>query len=192
MARRKAEKEKAAAPVPIPRRELNFERTDSNERRGDAAPPRIQLAGGKPSWRDREASKAASGSDAGSTAPPPLRTSTPMERTDSNERPPAAGPPRLNLAGSKPSWRDREAAKAAGGGAGPDRDAPPARSASGRGPPITRTDSGRGPSRWENGGRDESPAPAAAAAATTASGDKLTASGAPGKYVPKFRREAGN
>ena len=35
------------------------------------------------------------------------------ERTDSNERPTASGPPRLNLAGSKPSWREREEAKKA-------------------------------------------------------------------------------
>ena len=191
MARRKAEKERAAAPASGPRRELNFERTDSNERPAASGPPRLNLAGGKPSWRDREASKTA-GSDAGSNVPPPpVRTSTPMERTDSNERPAASGPPRLNLAGGKPSWRDRQAAKTAAGDSGAERDDPPPRSISGRGPPMTRTDSGRGdssrgPSRWgENGGRDESPAPAA-------SGDKLTSSGAPGKYVPKFRREAGN
>ncbi|KAJ9154781.1 Eukaryotic translation initiation factor 3 subunit A [Pleurostoma richardsiae] len=43
----------------------------------------------------------------------PLRTGTPMERTDSNERP--SGPPRLQLAGgNRPSWRDRQAAKASG------------------------------------------------------------------------------
>ncbi|RYP45916.1 hypothetical protein DL768_007784 [Monosporascus sp. mg162] len=55
-----------------------------------------------------------------------------MERTDSHER--AAGPPRLNLAGNKPSWREREAAKkaaeanggAAAGGAQGNAPAPPA------------------------------------------------------------------
>jgi hypothetical protein len=41
----------------------------------------------------------------------------PMERTDSNDRPldRPSGPPRLNLAGGKPSWREWEAAKGAAG-----------------------------------------------------------------------------
>jgi translation initiation factor 3 subunit A len=43
----------------------------------------------------------------------PMGRAAPMERTDPNDRP--SGPPRLNLAGGKPSWRDREAAKGAAG-----------------------------------------------------------------------------
>src|SRR3712207_7873997 len=50
-------------------------------------------------------------------------------------------PPRIALAGNKPSWREREAAKAAAGGApeASSRDAPPAsRAVSGR-VPMERT-----------------------------------------------------
>ena len=138
------------------------------------------MRAGTGKWRDREASRGADGAAPPAAERPPAPAASrgpPMERTDSNERP--SGPPRLNLAGNRPSWRDREAAKAAGGAA-PERDAnaPAPRTFSGRGPPMTRTDSGRG----ENG-RDESPAPPK---------DSLTASGAPGKYVPKFRRDAAN
>jgi translation initiation factor 3 subunit A len=192
LARRKADREKAAAP-PV-RRELP-DRTDSGERPAASAggPPRLNLtsATGKTSWRDRQANKDATADS--TTAPPPARTGTPMERTDSNDRPAASGPPRLNLAGAaggKPSWRDREAAKAGGGATGGERDL--SRSASGRGGvPISRTDSGRGPGggRWEreNGARGESPA--AAAPAAGGSSEKLMASGAPGKYVPRHLRE---
>lgn len=42
----------------------------------------------------------------------PVRPSAP-ERTESSERP--SGPPRLALAGSKPTWRERQAAKEAEG-----------------------------------------------------------------------------
>ncbi|KAI1082318.1 eukaryotic translation initiation factor 3 subunit A [Whalleya microplaca] len=155
MARRQAEKEKERLP---PRREpIAMERTDSNERL--SGPPRLNLVGGKSSWRDREASgREASGGAAPPAASngPPSRTGTPIERTDSNERP--SGPPRLNLAGKQSSWREREAAKKAGGGAAsvprdvPARDTP-------------------------------SPAPA------QTPGETLKPSGAPGKWVPRHLRE---
>ncbi|KAG9781565.1 hypothetical protein KCU95_g10912, partial [Aureobasidium melanogenum] len=68
----------------------------------------------------------------------------------------AGGPPRLNLAGNKPSWREREAAKAAGGAASPapeaTRPAAPAPAAeeapkrSGYVPPHMRGASGAAPS----------------------------------------------
>ncbi|KAI0180460.1 hypothetical protein GGR52DRAFT_569205 [Hypoxylon sp. FL1284] len=115
MARRRAERETERAPAP--RREaVAMDRTASasNDRPSAASgPPRLNLVGGKASWRERE--KAAAAAETGSNGP--SRTSTPMERTDSNERP--SGPPRLNLQGSKPSWREREAAKAAGAQPGP-------------------------------------------------------------------------
>ncbi|RYO75709.1 hypothetical protein DL766_010036 [Monosporascus sp. MC13-8B] len=128
MARRRQEKEQATRREPVP-----MERTDSGDR--PSGPPRIALAGNKPSWREREAAKAAGATPAAAPAAsngPPSRTGTPMERTDSQER--AAGPPRLNLAGNKPSWREREAAKkaaeanggAAAGGAQGNAPAPPA------------------------------------------------------------------
>ncbi|KAL2019676.1 hypothetical protein VTK56DRAFT_9295 [Thermocarpiscus australiensis] len=176
MARRRAEKEKAAAApaaAAVPIRERVAE--------PPAGPPRLALAGNKPSWREREAAKAAAGGQsAPETAPPLARAAPPaMERTDSNERP--AGPPRLNLVGNKtgPSWREREAAKAAAGGAGgsappPDRAGPPPRVPSGRGVPMDRVGSGRG----DRDAKDNNgPAP-----------EPLKPSGAPGKYVPKFRR----
>uniref|UniRef100_A0A8H7TM79 PCI domain-containing protein n=1 Tax=Bionectria ochroleuca TaxID=29856 RepID=A0A8H7TM79_BIOOC len=96
LARRKAEREKPApAPSRVP------ERSQAPEGR---RPPVI----GTGKWRERESSQP-------EDAPPPAR-GAPIERTDSNERS-SGGPPRLHLAGNKPSWREREAAKAAGGGA---------------------------------------------------------------------------
>jgi translation initiation factor 3 subunit A len=185
MARRKAEKAAGAA-API-RRDIPVAAAES------AGPPRLPLAGTKPSWRDRERQKAAGGATtpepaaaalpvrsgpAAAAAPvPPFRSGTPMERTDSNERP--SGPPRIALAGNKPSWRERQAAKEASGGGFSDsgRDTPPApRAVSGRGIPMDR---GEGSARGENG-RTASPAPAP---------EPLKASGAPGKYVPKWKRE---
>ena len=47
----------------------------------------------------------------------------PVERTESSERP--SGPPRLALAGNKPTWRERQAAKEAEGAAGGPPPAPP-------------------------------------------------------------------
>lgn len=47
------------------------------------------------------------------------------ERTDSSERPTAAGPPRIALAGNKPTWREREAQKAAAGAGQAPPSAPP-------------------------------------------------------------------
>ncbi|CRK47491.1 hypothetical protein BN1723_007588 [Verticillium longisporum] len=130
-------------------------------------------------WREKEAARGAAG--ASDNAPPAPRQSAPMERTDSSDR--AGGPPRLSLAGSggKPSWREREAARAAAGGA--ENSAPPQRSerlerpertASG-GAPMGRTASNR-----DDQGRNASPAPAT---------EQLKASGAPGKWVPRHLRK---
>lgn len=168
MARRNAEKASAS----MPRREpANMERTDSDSRR-----PALNLPGaGK--WREKEAAGRA-GSAAAPAADLPVRTASPMDRAplgraDSNDRPtgdrPSAGPPRLNLAGGKPSWREREAAKAASGGA-PSRDSAPVPS---------RTGSGAGPAPR----RAEEPA------AATPPAEPLRASAAPGKYVPRHLRD---
>ncbi|KAK4189513.1 putative eukaryotic translation initiation factor 3 [Podospora australis] len=176
MARRKAEKAAAMA-VPV-RRETPVEAAPPA---AAVAPPRIALAGNKPSWREREAAKAASGGAAPSdnTPPPAARAAAPppVERTESSDRPPAAGPPRIALAGNKPSWREREAAKAGGGGGAPlaERPAPAGRVSSGRGAPIEREGSGRGE---REAAPKDGPAP-----------EPLKASGAPGKYVPKWRRD---
>lgn len=156
LARRKAEKEKASLPI------RGSERPESDTRR----PPVF----GSGKWREREAS----GRGTSESLPP--RSGTPMERTDSHDA--AGGPPRLNLSGNKPSWREREAAKAStGGGATADADGPdsgrPARTFS-RGAPADRNDS-----RGGEHGRSESSAPPA---------EPLQSSRAPGKWVPPHMR----
>lgn len=150
MARKKAEKE--AAHIPSRREPTTMERTDSRDR--PSGPPRLQLAGGKPSWRDREATRNV-GTPSNDSNGPSNTTPPPMERTDSGSR--ASGPPRLNLpgrTGGQPSWREREAAKANAGGA-----APP-----------------------EPAGGVKTDAP-------PASGEPLKPSGAPGKWVPRHLRD---
>jgi translation initiation factor 3 subunit A len=183
LARRKAEKEKAATAPAVrgpPER--------SAEPSTEARRPVLNIPGaGK--WREREPSRSSShGPNASSdTAPPaPARTATPMERTDSNDRPSSVGPPRLNLAGSKPSWRDREAAKntagggGGGGGGSSENSAPPPRELPSRnvsgGVRMDRGGSGRG----ENG-RTASPAPVT---------ETLKPSGSKGKWVPPHLRNA--
>ncbi|KAK4167592.1 putative eukaryotic translation initiation factor 3 [Cladorrhinum sp. PSN259] len=175
MARRRAERAAAAA-VPV-RRETPPEPVAVAVAVA-GGPPRLALAGNKPSWRDREAARAASGGAPAEAADPPSRaTPPPVERTESNDRPPAAAgaPPRLALAGNKSSWRDREAAKAVSSGGAPvaERPAPAGRVGSGRDVPIERTSSGRGEPAAPKEGATPEP---------------LKPSGAPGKYVPKFRR----
>ncbi|KAG6031548.1 eukaryotic translation initiation factor 3 subunit A [Claviceps citrina] len=136
LARRKAEKEKASLPVSLPA-SLPTETETPEGRR----PPII----GSGKWRSSEASRGAD------TVAPPSRSGPPMERTDSNDRSAGSGPPRLALAGAsgKPSWRDREAAKA--GGATPPSSGstppPPAVSrgfGAPRGPPVGRVGSNGG------------------------------------------------
>ncbi|KAI1640951.1 eukaryotic translation initiation factor 3 subunit A [Biscogniauxia mediterranea] len=132
-----------------------------------------------------------------------------MERSDSNSR------PALSLKGTKPSWREREAAKAAGAGAGAavaavaDSNGPPPRTASpmeradsnGRtpGPPILNL-KGKQPSWREReaakaqaqaagGAKDTAPAPAPAPAPAQSSGETLKPSGAAGKWVPRHLRD---
>jgi translation initiation factor 3 subunit A len=128
LARRKAEKERGGVRGPEP-----------PAAEGVRKPPVI----GSGSWREREAAKAAAG---GESAPPRS-----MERSDSQDRTSAGGPPRLQLSGNKPSWREREAAKASGGDSSDN--APPPRNFSPRGgaPAMDRGGSGR-----ENGRSQES------------------------------------
>jgi translation initiation factor 3 subunit A len=137
-----------------------MERTESRDL--PSGPPRLPLAvqGGKPSWREREATRGvAPPSD---TNGPPSRATPPtMERTESNSR--AGGPPRLNLSGGKPSWREREAARIASGGAAPSPEPTPASGAA------------------VSARNDAPPAPA--------STEALKPSGAPGKWVPRHLRE---
>jgi translation initiation factor 3 subunit A len=159
LARRKAEKGLSAPPT----------RTESEVRK----PPTV----GGGSWREREASKnaaAAATADAPESRPSPLG-----ERSDSNER--SSGPPRLQLAGNKPSWREREAAK---GPASSSDNAPPAPSASrGFGAPRGSSPMDRG----ENG-RTSSPAPAPAPAPASAPQAETLPSRTAGKWVPPHMR----
>ncbi|OBT53426.1 hypothetical protein VE04_07467 [Pseudogymnoascus sp. 24MN13] len=159
----------------LPVRAAEPERSASSDRR-----PPPPLAGAELGWREKEALRAA-GQEVPSerTASPaaPAAPAAPFARTDSNDRP--SGPPRLALAGGKPSWRDKEAARVASGTSpapeSRDREAPViARTASGTGPVRGRTD------RNENERESRSPAPPA---------EPLKASGGAGKYIPKHLRD---
>ncbi|RSL54174.1 Eukaryotic translation initiation factor 3 subunit A [Fusarium duplospermum] len=161
LARRKAEKERGP-----PTFSRGPERAERAEPSSEGRRPPVFGAG---KWREREANK-------GGDAPPPAR-GPPMERAESNDRPSAGGPPRLQLSGSgnRPSWRDREAAKQGGnGGADAGPSAPPPRFAPRGGAPMDRGDSGRGEED-----RKQSPAPPA---------EPLPATRAPGKWVPPHMR----
>lgn len=171
-------REKAAGPVPA--RAPAMERTDSNDRR-----PPLPLSGAKMGWREKERLRAEGKEVPRDESPsarptPAARAPAPMERTDSNDRP--GGPPRLNLVGSgnKPSWRDRQAAKEAAGGA-PPNDSAPASGPSSRVPSSGGAYMARGRSgRGENG--DSPPAGPASGEAS------LRPSAAPGKFVPPHLR----
>ncbi|XDG00821.1 hypothetical protein ABKA04_000436 [Annulohypoxylon sp. FPYF3050] len=169
MARRQTEKEKER--VPMRREAVPMDRTASGSNDRPSGAPRLNLVGAKTSWRDREASSKPSAPPAASNGPP-SRSSTPMERTDSNERP--SGPPRLNLQGNKPSWREREAAKARQGSAGGASE--PRESRDSR---DTRDTRDTRDSRDRDGGAAREQAPA----------ETLKPSGAPGKWVPRHLRE---
>ncbi|KAG7128848.1 Eukaryotic translation initiation factor 3 subunit A like protein [Verticillium longisporum] len=173
------EKEEQEARAEAKRAEMQRLKEQRDQERQDSEGRRPLNLPGAGKWREKEAARGPAG--ASDNAPPAPRQAAPMERTDSSDR--AGGPPRLSLAGSggKPSWREREAARAAGGGA--ENSAPPQRaerlerperSASG-GAPMGRTASNR-----DDQGRNASPAPAT---------EQLKASGAPGKWVPRHLRK---
>lgn len=169
-----AAQRRAEAKTAGPSRGVPLDRGESGSGSGAVRPP-LPLAGAKLGWREKERMRAegkevpaAARTESPAARASPAPRAAPMERTDSNDRPAERGPPRLALAGSKPSWREREAAKTVGGG----EPAP-----SSRAPPMARGRSGRGEER------DDSPAPAPAP-----SGDSLKPSGAAGKFVPPHLR----
>jgi translation initiation factor 3 subunit A len=153
--------------------------------RGAAAPERsasgdrrapLPLAGAKLGWREKEALRAAgqevpSERTASPAAPSPA-ASSPAARTESS------GPPRLALSGSKPSWREKEAARLAAGGAPERESTPPARAASGAYQPP------RGRAEQE---REKPVAPAASSSGPEPA--PLKASGGAGKYIPRHLRD---
>ncbi|PBP24374.1 eukaryotic translation initiation factor 3 subunit A [Diplocarpon rosae] len=147
------------------------------ERGGSSAGvrPPLPLAGAKQGWREKEKLRA-EGKEVPSTrtespaAPRPGSRAPPIERTDSNDRSAASGPPRIALAGGKSSWRDREAAKASGAGGD---------SASARltpAPRVTSSSGGAPLSRGRSGRGEEEPAA------------DLKPSGTAGKFVPPHLR----
>jgi translation initiation factor 3 subunit A len=177
-AKRRADAKAAGVPI----RGAGFERSDSNPR---SAPAPLPLVGAKMGWREKEKLRA-EGKEAPSTRtespagrPSPMGRGPAMERQDSNDRPIASssgGPPRLNLAGGKPSWRDREAAKASSGGDTP----PPSNRVPSGGVPLSRGRSGRGEESDTPGPTRQAP-PASSA-------DSLKPTAAPGKFVPPHLR----
>ena len=173
-----AAKRRAEAKLAGPSRAPLMERTESGGAggTGGAVRPPLPLTGAKLGWREKERLRAEGKEVPSTRTESPMARASPMGRSDSNERPierAAGGPPRLALAGGKPSWRDREAAKAAGGDAPQTSRVP---SSSG-GAPLSRGRSGRG-----EDGRDGSPA------APAPTGDTLKPSGATGKFVPPHLR----
>jgi translation initiation factor 3 subunit A len=169
-ARRRVEAKAAPRGPPV------MERQDS----GSGVRPPLPLAGAKLGWREKEKLRAegkevpSARTESPMARASPMGRAVPMERTDSNERPAPSGPPRLALAGGKPSWRDREAAKS-GGEPAPSSSRVPSSSG---GAPLSRGRSGRG----ENG-REDTGSPAA-----PASSESLRPSAAPGKFVPPHLR----
>jgi translation initiation factor 3 subunit A len=135
-----------------------------------AGPPRIALAGNKPTWREREAMKAA-GQTPPAAAPAAAPVAAPAAAQASaapasdGDAPKRSGyvPPALRQGGDapRPGWRDRE------------------RDGSGRGPP-SRTESPA------TGGRFE--APSARAGARFGDSDRKASPVTTGGYVPPARR----
>jgi translation initiation factor 3 subunit A len=172
-----AAKRRAESKLAAPTRGPVMERSESSDRRAPLPLVGVKAGG----WREKERLRAEGKEQ---PAPPrnespmarasPMGRAEPMERNDSSERP--SGPPRLALAGGKPSWREREAAKAAGAGPGAGGEAPQRVPSSG-GDPLARGRSGR-----DEDSREEPRAPPAQ------SGDALKPSGSAGKFVPPHLR----
>ncbi|KAF4587802.1 Eukaryotic translation initiation factor 3 subunit A [Ophiocordyceps camponoti-floridani] len=144
LARRKAEKERA----PL------ASRPDMGDARKPAAAA-AAAAGGGGLWR------------ASSSAEAPVRAGG-----DSKDRP--SGPPKLQLAGNTPSWRERMAAKAAAAAAGGGGGGGGGGGENGPGSATGSRTGGAQSAREENGGRT-APEP-------------LPSSKTAGKWVPPFRR----
>jgi translation initiation factor 3 subunit A len=165
-------KDKAA----LPSRGVPMDRTESGS--GAGTRPPLPLAGAKLGWREKEKLKAEgkevpsiTRTESPAARASPMGRAPPPERVESSERPAERGPPRLALAGGKPSWREREAAKT--GGAASDSTPPPRNLP----PAMARGRSGRGEEE-----RVESTPQAAP------SGDSLKPSGGAGKFVPPHLR----
>lgn len=170
-------KRKAAASGSRP-----FSREPAADTPSSSGPPKIQLPGGKPSWREREAMKAAGQTPPAASTPPAPAAASPAAEAEAPKR---GGyvPPALRQGGAPGGgWREREAS---GGGSGSgrfeaarggdrwgDRKASPA-TTGGYVPPGARRDA----AAREGEGESESRPAAQAPAAST------------GKYVPRHLRD---
>ncbi|CAN9423705.1 unnamed protein product [Alternaria alternata] len=192
LARRKAG---AGAPRAVPDR--TFSREPAAEPSSASGPPKIALPGGKPSWREREAMKAAG------QAPPPASTSPAPAPAATSPAPEAEAPKRSGYVppalrqGGAPGggWREREASGS--GRAPPARAERPERTES----PATggRYEAARGGDRWGSDRKPASPAnaggyvpPGARGGAPPREGEgERPAAQAPagGKYVPRHLRD---
>ena len=194
MAKRKAG---AGAARAVPDR--TFSREPAAESSSASGPPKIALPGGKPSWREREAMKAA-----GQTPPPASSSPAPAPAAASpapeTEAPKRSGyvPPALRQGGAPGGgWREREASGS--GRAPPARAERPERTES----PVTggRFEAARGGDRWGSD-RKASPAnaggyvaPGVRSSAPAREGDGERESRPPaqapagGKYVPRHLRD---
>ena len=149
---------------------------------GSGIRPPLPLAGAKMGWREKEALRAAGGEvPSERTATPPAAREPMAARTDSNDRP--SGPPRLALAGSKPTWREKEAARLAAGGAPESREssspAPLGRTGSDREAPRAFGRREERPERNDSRDARDSRGP---------QGDVEPLKPSAGKWVPRSRR----
>lgn len=184
-----AAKRRAEAKTPgsanIPIRSTQTDTSDIGERRTP-----LPLAGAKTGgWREKERLRA-EGKDVSQSTPPVDRAgSNVMERVESTDRalPSSNGPPRIMLAGGKPSWRDKEAAKQAEGGASLDIG-----SRAGGGASLSRERPSRDMEERRDFGRDSSKGAPGRDRDSTApppsSEPLLKPSGAAGKFVPPHLR----
>ena len=185
---------KAGARIPERPAAPSMARTDSNERPA-GGPPRLALAGNKPTWREREAQRLASGSPSAPPSAPPSDIATPEAQLPKKTGyvPPAmrgeAGNPRGRTGGDNTAApRDdsadttakwRPSAQRNGSG----RDGSPADGPAPRNMSALRRD---GASRL----RDQSPADRPARVESSADGG-APSKPAPGKYVPVHLRNRG-
>ena len=178
------------------------ERTESSERPTATGPPRIVLAGNKPTWREREAQKAAAGAGATTPSAPP---SAPAKRGETAPRGRqtdnlTSQPPRDESSGGGPvSWRPSAARESAGREDSP-ANGPPARSI----PSSLRADAqpardqspadGAAPPKYvlrhlrEGAPAAQGEAPPPAPARTASPADGSATSNSTGKWQPRFKR----
>lgn len=183
---------KAGARMPERPAAPTIARTDSTERPA-GGPPRLALAGNKPTWREREAQRLGSGSPAGPPAAPPSDIATPEAQLPKKtgyvppamrgETNPARGrtsgentaAPRDDSTDTTAKWRP--GAQQNGNGIG--RDGSPADGPAPRNMSALRKEG-------TSGLRDQSPADG-----PTRGESPAPAKPAPGKYVPVHMRNRG-